>query len=455
MNIIHYLIGFPPYRHGGASKYAIDLLQEQNHIEGVNTFILIPGNTLCLQHKKSKIKRRKDYFDIPVFSIENPVIEPLLYGIKDASYIFNSEHIFDGNDLEKFYDEIKPNILHVHTLMGLPKIFISYMKSKGVIIVMTSHDYYGFCPKVNLINNNSELCTCLDGSLCAECNMNSRSLFFLKICNSDLFLKYKHLLPIRAANMSKTGNVMKGPHAEISDEKINAYKKLLSHYKQIFHLFDAIHFNSSVTKSVYEKFINIPRNSKIIPITTNYIKERRIKRFFDKQVLKFGFIGGLSAYKGFPLLKSVLSELSNEGFGNFNLYVWEDGLYGEDQDCNKIIYKGKYGKNELDNVFGKMDLLIVPSIWKETFSLVTMEALSYGTPVLVSNNVGAKDIIENLYPSFVFSSKRELYETLKKVLISPTILEQYNTKIIECKFLNLSENKHTLQILNWYKIVRK
>ena len=216
---------------------------------------------------------------------------------------------------------------------------------------------------------------------------------------------------------------------------------------------DAIHFNSSVTKRVFEHFINIPFNSEIIPITTSFIKDRRKEKRFCNRNVKLGFIGGIGLYKGFPILKSVLIDLNNEGIDNFTLNVWEDGLYGQDNNCLNIFYKGKYGPNDLDNVFGKMDLLIVPSVWKETFSLVTMEALSFGVPVLLSSNVGAQDVIKDIFPSFIFDSKESLYVKLKEVLQSPSILQAYNLNIVRSNTLNLSENSHALQIVSWYKKV--
>ena len=39
------------------------------------------------------------------------------------------------------------------------------------------------------------------------------------------------------------------------------------------------------------------------------------------------------------------------------------------------------------------DLLVAPSIWYETFGFTVLEALSYGVPVIVSDHVGAKDIV--------------------------------------------------------------
>ena len=47
----------------------------------------------------------------------------------------------------------------------------------------------------------------------------------------------------------------------------------------------------------------------------------------------------------------------------------------------------------MQHVFDQIDLLVVPSIWQETFGFVVLEALSYGVPVVISENVGAKDIL--------------------------------------------------------------
>lgn len=54
---------------------------------------------------------------------------------------------------------------------------------------------------------------------------------------------------------------------------------------------------------------------------------------------------------------------------------------------------GRYNYSQLESIFENTDVLIVPSIWYETFGYTVLEALSYGVPVIVSDTVGAKDII--------------------------------------------------------------
>ena len=56
-----------------------------------------------------------------------------------------------------------------------------------------------------------------------------------------------------------------------------------------------------------------------------------------------------------------------------------------------------------------MDVLVVPSVWHETFGFIVLEALLQGTPCLVSDTVGAKDLVPQ---NCVFSSNNELIDKL-------------------------------------------
>ena len=61
---------------------------------------------------------------------------------------------------------------------------------------------------------------------------------------------------------------------------------------------------------------------------------------------------------------------------------------------------GRYSYDELEAIMDETDLLICPSVWYETFGYTVLEALSFGVPVLVSDTVGAKDIIPDDWKNF-------------------------------------------------------
>ncbi len=53
----------------------------------------------------------------------------------------------------------------------------------------------------------------------------------------------------------------------------------------------------------------------------------------------------------------------------------------------------RYSYSELEGIFENTDVLAVPSVWYETFGYTVLEALSYGVPVIMSDTVGAKDVL--------------------------------------------------------------
>ena len=73
MRILHYSLGFSPYRSGGMTRYVEDLMdiQKKDHEVG----LLWPGQMRIL-NKKIEIKRRKTKSGIANFEMMNPLPVP-------------------------------------------------------------------------------------------------------------------------------------------------------------------------------------------------------------------------------------------------------------------------------------------------------------------------------------------------------------------------------------------
>ena len=67
-------------------------------------------------------------------------------------------------------------------------------------------------------------------------------------------------------------------------------------------------------------------------------------------------------------------------------------------------------------VFEKTDVLILPSIWNETFGFTVLEALSYDVPVIVSSHAGSKDLIDNKNGWIVEPEVEDLTKIIIKIL---------------------------------------
>ncbi len=189
MRIVHYTLGIYPMRTGGLNRYATDLTREQAKENSVA--VLMPGGwrPWC---RVCNIRYRGEVDGLKCYHLRNAEPLPLLYGIRHpknfAGYPINKE------SFENFYNDFKPGVLHLHTLMGLPEEALRFFKEKGVRIVYTSHDYFGICPKVNLINQQGELCVGPTPERCAACNMQAPSTLFLKLRNSGMAFKTRDIV---------------------------------------------------------------------------------------------------------------------------------------------------------------------------------------------------------------------------------------------------------------------
>jgi len=229
------------------------------------------------------------------------------------------------------------------------------------------------------------------------------------------------------------------------------YSSLIGIYKRMFEMVDAIHFNSPNTADVYGQYIDVPKESVVVPITHSGVGDHRKRRDYCEYELRLGFIGSEAPYKGLPMLKRVIGRLNEEGLKEcLSLSVY-GGRTGVDGELSNVVYKGRFGYREMSAVYDAMDLLVVPSIWKETFSFTTIEALQFGVPVLVSNNVGAKDIVKNFAPNFVFDKEEKLYKVLKELIFNRDKLKIYNGSIVS-GIWQYSIKEHAREIVkNIYK----
>lgn len=447
MAILHYTIGLPPTRNGGSIQYAYDLAKEQSNTEKV--MVLICGDTL-FHRGKTKIKYIEERDGVQIFALNNPLTPTLIYGVSDPENQHREIDI-DYENIRNFIVSNQINVMHLHTLMGIHSRVVEFIKSLGVKIVYTSHDFHGICLHYNLIDPHGNLCDRIDVEKCAQCNLHEPSDRFLRIANSSLYHSLKgtgifNILKKPKVKIQKSANTHR-IQDRINDNKIKEYSKLIEYYKDYFNLIDKFHFNSSQTKIVFKKFLPAIEG-KVIPVITSGIKDRRKPLSLSKEI-KFGFIGSLNEYKGFPVLKKILTELYAEGHTNFKLMVYSGNNSGVDLKCPNIIYKPPYDYTQISEILNGLDSVIIPSKWYETFSLVALESLAHGRPVIISDHVGAKDIVEQFAPDMIFSTPKMLKSKLKDILENPQILVNGNAHICSGKW-DFTLEYHVKEIISYY-----
>ena len=137
MRILHYTLGFPPYRSGGLTRYAKDLMIAQNSIgHEVTTFYPSSSNIL---KKKCSVRFEINKDGIDIYEMLNPLPVPLYYGIKSPKEMIDESNLNEKSFMAML-EKVNPEVLHIHTLMGLPKRYLEIAHDKGIRIIYTSHD---------------------------------------------------------------------------------------------------------------------------------------------------------------------------------------------------------------------------------------------------------------------------------------------------------------------------
>jgi glycosyltransferase involved in cell wall biosynthesis len=63
-------------------------------------------------------------------------------------------------------------------------------------------------------------------------------------------------------------------------------------------------------------------------------------------------------------------------------------------DAQKIVFLGKVAAAEMPAIYAAADVVVIPSVWREPFPLVGLEALASGRPVIASNTGGLSEMID-------------------------------------------------------------
>ncbi|APX71954.1 glycosyltransferase [Companilactobacillus allii] len=402
MIILHYTLGFPPERSGGLVKYAMDLMNEQQS-SGDEVIALFPGK-INFFNKKIDIIKSSDK-PLKMYEMVNSLPLPLFGGIKEPQKFMMgaSPELF-----ERFFKKIGPDVIHVHTLMGLPKEFLEVAKKFSIKIVYTTHDYFGLSPNPTFYFNGKSFDN--DNSVInwAKASENAFSTAKLRIFQMKSYPRIRKLLSKLHGLLSKwsTTTASVDKNLQFSNKYLDELQELKNYYIDIFKLVDVFHFNSQLTMNVYTDNLDFSIKGEVISITNALIKNRNIEyRPSGNKKIKIGYIGSNESYKGFyDFVRFIkLLPISKFEFHSFG--------YDFSNEIEGLVQHGKYNFNELGSVYDSIDVLIVPSRCKETFGLVALEALSYKTPVFVSKNVGSKDLIES---DFIFQDNTELIKEIRK-----------------------------------------
>ena len=339
---------YPPQAIGGATTVVSQSVKKlsDDHCNEFDVSIL----TTELDDENPYCLREYEHEGVKVTVIKTPFHAQLETRPKD-------QHIFSIT--QKWLSQNRPDLIHFHSIQRLTGSVVEAASSLGINYLVTVHDAWWLSEHQFLLDSNDEL------------------------------VNYQQMNPL---NQVKT-----------ADDANHAIQRSTYLSKQL-HGADAIIAVSDFQANLYRQngFNNIITVRNGVSIDRQQFKQQQEISPSDKLVI--GYMGGFSAHKGFDFLKSIIS---SESFDHLSFKIIdlfkphgfsERSRWGE----SDVEVVGKYSPELTANFYQEIDVLIAPSIWPESFGLVTREAALYGVWVIAAQAGGmAEDVIEG-ETGFVF-----------------------------------------------------
>jgi len=169
---------------------------------------------------------------------------------------------------------------------------------------------------------------------------------------------------------------------------------------------------------------------------------------------RFLFVGRLVAAKGIvPLLEefALLPE--------YDLLVIGDGeLRGELESRfaahQNIRFLGHLPQSELVPAYQEATALIFPSLVPETFGLTIVEAFACGTPAIVHDVGGSRELVDETGAGFVYRNREELRAALSQLAANTGLRERLGQRAQEAFLESYTPQQHLERYLEHVNVIR-
>lgn len=245
--------------------------------------------------------------------------------------------------LERTLVEERPDVMHSHLISGFSSSAWSAARAAGVPIVHTLHDHYVLCARSSMA---------IGETACATRH------FSCRILARPRFLGSRHV-----------------------DRVVGVSQYVIARHRQL------------------NAFEGVPAS--VIPNPCRMVG-RTLQRL-PSETLRMGFMGRLEPNKGIELLLKSLAGL--EGDWSLRVAGAGDPRYVERLRSRYADRRVAFvGVVEPDAFLPEIDLMLVPSLFPETFGLSAAESLAVGIPVVVSNRGALPELVTPDATGFVFDA---------------------------------------------------
>jgi glycosyltransferase involved in cell wall biosynthesis len=380
LRILHVGTGFRPWRHGGLVAYVEDLCDEQMR-SGHDVRYLFAGRQYRFGSTRLRRWRRGQ---VPQLEIVN---SPLYDHGRQPALELGEPRV--EAIVERVVREVRPDVVHVHELCGLPSTVLDIVRCTGARVVFTLQDYFTLCPTFKLLDATGRVC--LRREVGADCvatvAANARDPHLLYESTADHDLRWAapmrklpdpmrewvaervrpHLLPKARPRQAADAAAFQR-RRDVNVERLNRLDRVIA----MSHRVAEIHVELGVDAE----------RTQVMQLTLDHIDRLTPRPARPRGApLTFATLGGgESPPKGSRLL----------------LFGWVPPANAEEAlALPGVEVRGAFRPPQLDALLDEVDVGLMPSVWEEAYGYAGVEFLAKGIPVIANALGGMTDYVRD------------------------------------------------------------
>ncbi|MBI3769298.1 MAG: glycosyltransferase [Deltaproteobacteria bacterium] len=276
---------------------------------------------------------------------------------------------------ERFLDRHRPDVVHLHSIQALG-VSVLVAAARRVPVVVTVHDWWWLCVRLFLVDPAGFVCAPHVDSTRCHCAPGFDLVARRRELDGALRLAARVLAPSRFLADSMIANGVDAARVEVCPNGVD-------------------------------------------------LPSCRVRR--RPGPVRFGYFGGPdNRLKGLSTLLAAAAVLD---VGGFSLHLF--GVPPAEARTpltlfDRVVCAPAFAPAALADVLAGLDCLVVPSVMRESYSLVTREALAAGLPVLTSDSGGPQEIVRPGVNGLVFATgdAADLAAQMRRLILEPQFRER-------------------------------
>ena len=401
MKVLQVANGFPPTARAGVEQYTYYLAHSLHEL----------GHEVRLFCREAA--PRQPEYSVLDGEVEGIQVRRVVNNLMDAA---QPEDYYRNPRIDTLFREalsdFRPDIIHFQHVIGLSATLLGAAAELGIPHLLTLHDYWFICPTVHLLDGELRLCEGAHrGADCARC-LGPLDGVTRRLHRWAWYRRLKAEVPEawwnpvqRLAVRTAAAAPRRGPAAEGVGQPTAAETRV-AHMRKYLEACPCLVAPSRFVRDVYAGFGVPAERIEVIPLGMDLAvwaadTAKSPPAAPGASGLRVGYIGTLYPHKGLDVLISAFRQvpmasarLAIHGYGSVE-DPYPVRLQSLARGDNRIAFMGAYDNRRLPELLAGIDVLVIPSRWHETFSIVAREALLAGVPVIASRVGAIPEIIHH------------------------------------------------------------